>query len=126
MGERILNGLAWVVAAVCIAPIVAAALAAAAGDLETWRGLVETVLPRYVLNTLLLAALVAAGTAAVGTGAAWLVTMYRFPGSRALEVLLVLPLAFLYPLVGASLIAALVLDLILRRLTSSLRRQVGA
>ena len=94
MGERILNGLAWFVALICIAPIAAAALAAAAGDLETWRGLVDTVLPRYVANTLMLVALVAVGTAAVGTGAAWLVTMYRFPGSRLLEVLLVLPLAF--------------------------------
>jgi iron(III) transport system permease protein len=52
------------------------------------------VLPGYVLNTLMLTALVAAGTAAVGTGAAWLVTMYRFPGARLFEVLLVLPLAF--------------------------------
>ena len=94
MGERILNGLAWFVALICVAPIVAAALAALAGDLETWRGLVDTVLPRYVANTLMLVALVAVGTAAVGTGAAWLVTMYRFPGSRLLEVLLVLPLAF--------------------------------
>jgi iron(III) transport system permease protein len=94
MGERILNGLAWVVALVCVAPIAAAALAALAGDLATWRGLADTVLPGYVANTLLLAALVATGTAAIGTGAAWLVTMYRFPGSRLLEVLLVLPLAF--------------------------------
>ena len=51
-------------------------------------------LPGYAANTLLLVALVAAGTAAIGTGAAWLVTMYRFPGSRLLEVVLVLPLAF--------------------------------
>ena len=94
MGERLLNGLAWAVGAICVAPIVAAALAALAGDLETWRGLVATVLPGYVWNTLLLVAIVAAGTAAIGTGAAWLVTMYRFPGSRLLEVLLVLPLAF--------------------------------
>jgi iron(III) transport system permease protein len=94
MGERILNGLAWVVAFVCVAPIVAAAAAALAGDLATWRGLVATVLPGYVANTLMLTALVAAGAAAVGTGAAWLVTMYRFPGARVFEVLLVLPLAF--------------------------------
>ena len=80
LGERILNGLAWVVALACVAPIAAAALAALAGDLATWRGLVATVLPGYVRNTLLLVALVAAGTAAIGTGAAWLVTMYRFPG----------------------------------------------
>ena len=92
--ERLLYGLAWCVGAICVAPIVAAAVAAFAGDLETWRGLVATVLPGYVRNTLLLAAIVAAGTAAIGTGAAWLVTMYRFPGARLLEVLLVLPLAF--------------------------------
>jgi iron(III) transport system permease protein len=94
MGERILGGLAWLVAGICVAPIVAAVVAALLGDLETWRGLVATVLPGYVLNTLLLVAMVASGTAAVGTGAAWLVTMYRFPGARAFEVLLVLPLAF--------------------------------
>ncbi len=72
----------------------AAALAALAGDLSTWRGLVDTVLPLYVRNTLALVGLVAAGTAAIGTGAAWLVTMYRFPGARLFEVILVLPLAF--------------------------------
>jgi iron(III) transport system permease protein len=94
VGERLLNGLAWAVGAICVAPIVAAALAALAGDLETWRSLASTVLPGYVLNTVALVAIVATGTAAIGTGAAWLVTMYRFPGARLLEVLLVLPLAF--------------------------------
>ncbi|MFQ8431782.1 ABC transporter permease [Amaricoccus sp. W119] len=94
MGARVLNGLAWLVAIICVAPMAAAALAALMGDLETWRGLAGSVLPLYVRNTLLLVALVALGTAAVGTGAAWLVTMYRFPGARVLELLLVLPLAF--------------------------------
>jgi iron(III) transport system permease protein len=36
---------------------------------------------------------VGAGTLAVGAGAAWLVTMYRFPGQRVLNWALVLPLA---------------------------------
>jgi iron(III) transport system permease protein len=94
LAERALNGLAWAVALVCVAPILAAALAAGMGTLDTWRGLVATVLPLYVANTLLLVAFVATGAAALGTGAAWLVTTYRFPGSRLLEVLLVLPLAF--------------------------------
>lgn len=94
MGERILSGLAWAVVAACLAPIAAAALAALLGDLSTWRSLVETVLPGYALNTLLLVAIVATFTAAIGTGAAWLVTMYRFPGSRIFEIVLVLPLAF--------------------------------
>ncbi len=94
MVARILNGLAWLVAFVCAAPIAAAALAAFTGDLATWRGLVATVLPGYTRDTLALVALVAAGTASIGTGAAWLVTMYRFPGSRVFEAILVLPLAF--------------------------------
>lgn len=94
MGARILSLAARIVAAICIVPILAATLAALLGDLDTWRGLVASVLPGYIANTLLLAAWVAVGTAAVGTGAAWLVTMYRFPGSRLLEVLMVMPLAF--------------------------------
>lgn len=94
MAARLLNLLAWAVAAACVAPMIAAVVAAALGDLATWRALADTVLPVFVRNTLALAALVTLGTAAVGTGAAWLVTMYRFPGSRLLEVLLVLPLAY--------------------------------
>ncbi len=94
MSARLLNGLAWGVGAICAAPIVAAGLAAFTGDLETWNGLMTTVLPGYIGNTLLLVTLVSLGTALIGTGAAWLVTMYQFPGARALELSLVLPLAF--------------------------------
>jgi iron(III) transport system permease protein len=94
LGGRILDILAWIAAGICVAPIAAAALAAVAGDLDAWRGLAASVLPDYALNTLTLSALVAVGSGAVGTGAAWLVTMYRFPAARLLEVLLVLPLAF--------------------------------
>ena len=94
MTERILTALAWIVAAACVAPMLAAAIAALTGDLATWRGLAATVLPGFARNTLVLVALVTLGVVAVGAGAAWLVTMYRFPGSRVLEVLLVLPLAF--------------------------------
>lgn len=94
MFGRVLDRMAWAVAALCVAPIVAAVVAALSGDVATWAGLAATVLPQYTVNTLLLVAIVAAGSAAVGTGAAWLVTMYRFPGARVFEVLLVLPLAF--------------------------------
>ena len=45
------------------------------------------------LTTALLLVLVAAGTAVLGTGLAWLVTAYDFPGRRTLGWLLVLPLA---------------------------------
>lgn len=47
-------------------------------------------------------------------------------GAYAGLLAVVLPLAILYPLVGASLAVALILDLILRRLIASSRHQAGA
>jgi iron(III) transport system permease protein len=58
-----------------------------------WAHLAGTVLGEYLRNSALLVLGVGAGTLAVGTGAAWLVTMYRFPGQRLLNWALVLPLA---------------------------------
>ncbi|MFY9238287.1 MAG: iron ABC transporter permease [Roseovarius sp.] len=94
MTETLMHRLAWVVAALCVAPIIAAALAALGGDLSTWRDVLSSVLPRYTITTLILVSIVAFGTAVIGTGAAWLVTVYKFPGVRWLEVALALPLAF--------------------------------
>ena len=91
-------GLIWVVAVaaavMCLLPMVAIFLASISGGTDTVRHLAETVLGRYTGNTAALVALVALGTFAIGTGAAWLVTMTRFPGVRIFEILLVLPLAF--------------------------------
>jgi len=89
-----LKSLAWIGAGLCIIPIAAVGIAAAGGTFETWLRLWDTVMPRYIWNTVQLSVLVVIGTAATGTGAAWLVTMCRFPGSRILEVVLALPLAF--------------------------------
>ena len=89
-----LKTLAWIGAGLCIIPIVAVGVSALGGTFETWLGLWDTVMPRYIWNTVQLSVLVAIGTAATGTGAAWLVTMCRFPGSRILEIVLALPLAF--------------------------------
>lgn len=94
MTETLMHRLAWVVAALCVAPIIAAALAALGGDLSAWRDVLSSVLPRYTITTLILVSIVAFGTAVIGTGAAWLVTVYKFPGVRWLEVALALPLAF--------------------------------
>lgn len=58
-----------------------------------WAHLAGTVLLGHLRDTALLAAGVAVGTAAVGAGTAWLVTLYRFPGRRILNWALVLPLA---------------------------------
>lgn len=75
-------------------PVVAVLLASFGGGTETLEHLMDTVLPRYIRATLALLCLVSVGTFSLGTGAAWLVTMTRFPGRRFLEVALVLPLAF--------------------------------
>ncbi|SFT54565.1 ABC transporter permease [Sedimentitalea nanhaiensis] len=93
-GAGLLSVLAYGVAAVCLLPMLAVALAAVTGGTDTISHLWDTVLPRYALTTVALVLMVAAGTFAVGVGAAWLVTMTRFPGVRVLEIALVLPLAF--------------------------------
>ncbi|MDV7145251.1 iron ABC transporter permease [Tropicimonas sp. TH_r6] len=90
----LLRGGALFVAAICFLPMVAVAVAAALGSTETLRHLAETVLWTYTATTLKLVLLVALGTAAIGTGAAWLVTMTRFPGARFFEIGLALPMAF--------------------------------
>jgi len=93
-GTRLLTGLVCLVAAACLLPMLAVFLAAVTGGTDTLAHLIETVLPRYAGATLALVGLVAAGTLVIGVGAAWLVTMTRFPGVRLFEILLVLPLAF--------------------------------
>lgn len=60
---------------------------------ETWRHLVSTVLPGYIINTLILLIGVASGVVLIGTTTAWLVTSFQFPGRRLFEWSLVLPLA---------------------------------
>ena len=91
---RGLSVVAVTVALVCLLPMLAVAIAAFSGGSDTVAHLISTVLPRYAGNTLLLAVLVSIGTFLIGVGAAWLVTMTRFPGARIFEIALVLPLAF--------------------------------
>jgi iron(III) transport system permease protein len=92
--ERIFHKLAWLAALLCLAPIVAVGVAAWGADISDWRDVLAPVLPRYVGNTLMLATIVGLSTAVIGSVTAWLVTIYRFPGSTWLEVGLALPLAF--------------------------------
>ncbi|WP_170426186.1 ABC transporter permease [Ruegeria arenilitoris] len=94
LGTRLVATVAYLVAAACLLPMVAVVLAAVTGGTDTVSHLLETVLPGYALTTVILVVLVAAGTFSIGVGAAWLVTMTRFPGVRFLEIALVLPLAF--------------------------------
>lgn len=84
---------AGLIAALVLLPILSVVWTAFHPTENIWPHLLATTLPRYVGMTILLAAGTGALAAAVGTGAAWLVTMYRFPMSRLLEWLLLLPLA---------------------------------
>jgi iron(III) transport system permease protein len=60
---------------------------------SVWPHLLRTVLPGALVDTGLLLAGVGALTLLIGTGTAWLTTMYRFPGRAFLDRLLVLPFA---------------------------------
>ncbi|MGB8433566.1 MAG: iron ABC transporter permease [Burkholderiales bacterium] len=98
-------GLAWrprpgrlgwaslVVAACVLAPILVVVGNVFRTSESTWGHLASTVLPGYIVNTLLLLVMVTAGVASIGVLSAWLVTAYRFTGQRMLEWVLILPLA---------------------------------
>ncbi|WP_210527438.1 ABC transporter permease [Rubellimicrobium arenae] len=85
--------MAVLIAGVVLLPVAAVLWIALQGGWEIWPHLLSTTLPRYVSNTVVLMAGVGLLTAAVGTGAAWLVTLYRFPGRNWLQWALLLPLA---------------------------------
>lgn len=84
---------AVVIALLVIAPVAAVVWFALTPTENIWPHLLNTVLPRYVRNTLVLMSSVALLTAAIGIGAAWLVTMYRFPGRKWIQWALLMPLA---------------------------------
>lgn len=81
------------VAGLVLIPVVAVTAGLLNPSTSVWRQLWSTVLPGMLGSTLALMLLVAAGTLTLGAGLAWLLTAYRFPGSRVFGWLLVLPLA---------------------------------
>ncbi|MEL1263826.1 iron ABC transporter permease [Pseudoxanthomonas putridarboris] len=103
---------AWQSAAVGIAlvaamPLLALAWAALPGSEGLWSHIAVHVLPRASLNTLLLLGGVGVLVVAIGTGSAWLVTAYEFPGRRLMAWALLLPLA-----VPTYIVAYVYLDLL--------------
>ncbi len=86
--------LAAAAAGLVILPVLALGFTAMSREaLGVWPHLTANVLPVALWNTLLLLAGVALFCGVVGTGTAWLVTQYEFPGRASLEWLLALPLA---------------------------------
>jgi iron(III) transport system permease protein len=84
---------ALALAALLLMPVAAVAWMALFPTENVWPHLVRHALPIYLGNTVALMIMVGAGAAAMGTGAAWLVTMTEFPGRRWLEWALLAPLA---------------------------------
>lgn len=88
------TGLIALILAILIAvPILAVFVQSAASTGDLWRHMIGTVLADYVVNTLILLAIVGAVTSVTGVACAWTVTMHEFPGRRILQWLLLLPLA---------------------------------
>jgi len=84
---------ALVVAAILSIPVLGIAWSVFLPDEGNWPHLVETVLPDYIQNSLILMCGVAFGVTIGGVGCAWLVAMCRFPGRQFFEWCLILPLA---------------------------------
>ncbi len=80
-------------AALVVVPVAVLAASILTPDTEVWRQQWETRLPDQIVSTVVLMVGVGLGTLVVGGGLAWLVSAYRFPGSRLFGWLLVLPLA---------------------------------
>ena len=64
------------------------------GVSDAWSHLLDTLLGRYALNSLLLSVLVAIGVVILGVPAAWIISFYRFKGRGVLSWLLLLPMAY--------------------------------
>jgi iron(III) transport system permease protein len=89
----LLGGSALAIGALLALPVLFVVASVFAGVGDTWAHLAATALPSYVWNTVLLLLAVACGVISMGVLAAWLVTMYRFPGRDLLQWALMLPLA---------------------------------
>lgn len=80
-------------AGLTILPVVVVASSLLTPTGAVWSHLWRTILPEILSNTFWLLTGVGLGTLALGTGLAWLITAYDFPGRSAFRWLLVLPMA---------------------------------
>ncbi|MEM8905328.1 MAG: ABC transporter permease subunit, partial [Actinomycetota bacterium] len=82
-----------VVAALAVIPIGFLAISVLDPNVEVWRQQWRTRLPDQLVDTAVLLLGVSVGSLLLGGGLAWLISAYRFPGSRLFGWLLIAPLA---------------------------------
>jgi iron(III) transport system permease protein len=92
-GDGLWQAAALIAGAIVLLPIVSIFFIALGDSGRVWSHLASTVLASAIRETALLMLGVGVLTAVIGTGTAWLVTMYRFPGRHMLDWMLILPLA---------------------------------
>ncbi|MCL4464406.1 MAG: iron ABC transporter permease [Firmicutes bacterium] len=92
-GLRSLPVLPLFLAILIVLPVLVVASALFTPPGEVSKIAAQTLLPEMIKNTLVLLAGVGAGTLFLGVSLAWVVTAYRFPGRKILELLLLLPMA---------------------------------
>lgn len=83
----------YLIASVITLPLMAILIQAAIPAESVFAHLFDTVLPTYIINTLLLMFWVCLGAILIATPAAWLVAKCHFPGRRVFQWALLLPLA---------------------------------
>lgn len=91
--DRVWIAGAAIIAVLVVLPVLALVWTATQGSAGLWSHLSTHVLPRASINTGVLLLGVGLLSAALGTGSAWLVTAYDFPGRKTLSWALLLPLA---------------------------------
>ncbi len=81
------------VAFLCAIPILTVFSSVFKPASDVWHHLTETVLSDYVLNSLQLIIGVSFGTLTMGISTAWITSVYKFPGRKIFQWLLLLPMA---------------------------------
>jgi iron(III) transport system permease protein len=90
---RLAGAIAVATAMLVAAPVISIVALAMQPAPDVWQPLIEYVLPKSLLDTALLLGGVAALSLAIGTGTAWLISLYEFRGRALLLWLVPLPLA---------------------------------
>ena len=85
--------LALIVAAIILMPIASVVSRVFVPAEDVWAQLIDTVLPLYIQNSVIMVLGVVSLATLIGVATGWLVAAYDFPGRRIFEWALMLPLA---------------------------------